>query len=554
MLDEIKEINVAELAADALEAAEDAGEFDFRETWRAVRTAVSPLAVAQESVVLGAELIKIAVGTSEIEPEKRDWRFKDDAWHSNGFYKRLGQSYLALCKCAKRVVNDDADWRTRERAKFALEVTTSALAPTNTLLGNPAALKKAFDTNGKSLVRGMKNFASDVRHNGGMPSMVDSSPFEKGENIAATPGSVVFRNDVLELLQYTPQTEEVYAIPTLLIPPQINKYYFTDLAPGRSLVEYAVQQGVQMYVVSWRNPHQDQGDWDLDTYVSALLEAIDAINSITGRKKLNTIGFCAGGITMSALLSYMAATNDKRVNAISYAVTLLDWSTPSMMGMLHSKKLINHARNKSRRKGIISGQDLGSVFAWFRPNELVWNYWVNNYLMGEAPPSFDILAWNADSTNLPASLHAQFLDIFMDNSMRVPGEIQVLGEAVDLSKITADAFVVGAIDDHLTPWKGCYETTQLLGSSSTFVLSNAGHIAALVNPPGNPKASYLAGPEPGADPVEWLDSAGKHSGSWWEHWSGWVGERSGDRIDAPTSPGNKQFPELDPAPGTYIHG
>ena len=554
MIGEFENIDIAALAADALEAAEDVGEFDFNETWKAVRKAVSPLAVAKESVVLAAELMKIAIGASDIEPEKRDWRFKDDAWDSNSFYKRLGQSYLAFCKGAKGVVNDDADWRTRERAQFALEVTTSALAPTNTLLGNPAALKKAFDTNGKSLLRGIKNFASDVRHNGGMPSMVDSSPFTKGDNLAATPGAVVFRNEVLELLQYTPQTDEVYAIPTLLIPPQINKYYFTDLAPGRSLVEYAVQQGVQMYVVSWRNPQKDQGDWDLDTYVSALLEAIDAINSITGRKKINTIGFCAGGITMSALLSYMAATNDKRVNAISYAVTLLDWSTPSMMGMLHSKKLIDHARKKSRRKGIISGQDLGSLFAWFRPNELVWNYWVNNYLMGENPPSFDILAWNADSTNLPASLHVQFLDVFMHNAMRHPGEFTVLGEAVDLGRITADAFVVGAIDDHLTPWKGCYETTQLLGGDSTFVLSNAGHIAALVNPPGNPKASYLAGPEPGEDPVEWLNNAGKHQGSWWEHWSGWVGERSGDKVDAPATLGNTRFPELAPAPGTYIHG
>jgi len=257
---------------------------------------------------------------------------------------------------------------------------------------------------------------------------------------------------------------------------------------------------------------------------------------------------------MSALLSYMAATNDKRVNAISYAVTLLDWSTPSMMGMLHSKKLTNLARRKSRRKGVISGQDLASVFAWFRPNELVWNYWVNNYLMGESPPSFDILAWNADATNLPASLHAQFLDIFMNNAMKNSGELQILGEPVDLSAIMVDAFVVGAIDDHLTPWKGCYETTQLLGGDSTFVLSNAGHIAALVNPPGNPKASYLTGPEPGEDPVEWLNNSEKHAGSWWEHWSAWVGDRSGDKIDAPATPGNKRHPELSQAPGTYIHG
>jgi polyhydroxyalkanoate synthase len=553
VIGDFKQIDVAALAADALETAEDVGELDVAQTLNAVRTAVSPLAVARESVVLGAELVKIAVGASDIEPERRDWRFNDDAWEHNAFYKRLGQSYLALCRGAKGIVNDDADWRTRERAKFAIEIATSALSPTNTLLGNPAALKKAFDTNGKSLFRGVKNFISDVRHNGGMPTMVDSSPFTKGGNIAATPGAVVFRNEVLELLQFAPQTDKVYAIPTLLIPPQINKYYFTDLAPGRSLVEYAVQQGVQMFVVSWRNPQNEQGDWKLDTYVSALIDAVDVINSITGRKKLNTIGFCAGGITMSALLAYMAAHNDKRVNAISYAVTLLDWSTPSMMGMLQSKTVINLARRKSRRKGIISGQDLGGIFAWFRPNELVWNYWVNNYLMGQAPPSFDILAWNADATNLPSGLHAQFLEIFMENSFRTPGQLEVLGQPVDLAQITADAFVVGAIDDHLTPWKGCYETTQLLGGESTFVLSNAGHIAALVNPPGNPKASYLLGPEPGEDAVTWLENAEKQNGSWWEHWSDWAGDRSGNKIKAPASLGNKRFPELGSAPGTYIH-
>ena len=553
MKSDFRDIDVGALAAEALEAANGVGEVDLRETWQAVRSAVSSLAVARESVALSAELAKIAIGKSDIEPEKRDSRFSDAAWKGNFFYKRLGQSYLAFCRGAKNIVNENADWRTRERAKFAIEVTTSALAPTNTLLGNPAALKKAFDTGGTSLVRGLKNFISDLRHNGGMPAMVDSSPFEKGKNIAATPGAVVFRNEVLELLQYSPQTEKVYATPTLLIPPQINKYYFTDLAPGRSLVEYAVRQGLRMYVVSWRNPGNDQGNWDLDTYVGALLEAVDAINSITGRKKINTIGFCAGGITMSALLAYMAATNDKRINAISFAVTLLDWSTPSMMGMLQSKKLIQIARRKSRRKGIIAGQEMESIFAWFRPNELVWNYWVNNYLMGEAPPSFDILAWNADATNLPAGLHAQFLEVFMENSFCTPGQAAVLGQPIDLSRITADAFIVGAIDDHLTPWKGCYETTQLLGGESTFVLSNAGHIAALVNPPGNPKASYLLGPEPGKDPVAWLDESEKHAGSWWEHWASWIGDRSGNKIDASESLGNKKYPVLHTAPGTYIY-
>ncbi len=545
---------VAERAAEALDAGEDAGEFDLKQTLKSLRAVVDPLAIAKETVKFGGELFKVAIGTSDIEPDKRDWRFKDESWHKNFLYKRLGQSYLAFCNGVYNVLGDGADWRTQERARFALNVTTSALAPTNYLLGNPAAMKKAVETKGMSLVRGAGNFVHDMRHNGGMPSMVDASPFVKGENIAATPGSVVFRNELLELIQYRPTTETVRSIPMLIIPPQINKYYFLDLAPGRSLVEFAVSQGIQMFMVSWRNPGKEEGDWNLNSYVGALLEAIDAVNSITRSRKVNTIGFCAGGITMSAMLSYMAAKDDDRINAIGYAVTLLDWSTPSMVGMLHSEKLSGLTKRRSKRKGIISGQDLGKVFAWFRPNELVWNYWVNNYLMGENPPSFDILAWNADVTNLPAGLHAQFVDIFLHNGLTKPGSVQVLGTPLNLGDITADAYVTGGITDHLTPWQGCYRTTRLLGSDCTFVLSNAGHIASLVNPPGNPKATYFTGPEPGDDPDAWQAEAEKKQGSWWEHWVEWVHQRAGEEKNAPKTLGNTKYAELESAPGTYIHG
>ena len=545
---------VAERASEALEAGEDAGELDLKQTLLSLGKVVDPIAVARESISFGAELVKIAVGASDISPDARDWRFKDETWHSNFVYKRLGQSYLAFCKGAKGILGDGADWRTQERAKFALDVATSAIAPTNYLLGNPAAIKKAVETNGKSLARGFGNFVYDVRHNGGMPRMVDASAFTKGKNIAATAGSVVFRNDLLELIQYRPTTDTVRSIPLLIIPPQINKYYFLDMAPGRSLVEFAVGQGIQTFMISWRNPSESDCDWNLDSYVSALLEAIDAINSVTRTKKINTMGFCAGGITMSALLSYMAANNDDRVNAIAFAVTLLDWNVPSQVGALQSEKLIRLTKKRANNKGITSGQDLGKVFAWFRPNELVWNYWVNNYLMGEDPPSFDILAWNADAANLPSGLHTEFLDIFLHNQLTKPGAVNILDTPLDLSSITADAYVTGATNDHLTPWKGCYQTTQLLGGDCTFVLSHAGHIASLVNPPGNPKASYYVGGKPGNDPNAWQEQAEKTQGSWWEHWAIWVNKRAGNEKNAPKTLGNKKFPELDTAPGTYIHG
>lgn len=547
-------LEVARRAAEALETGEDAGELDLKQTLLSLGRVLSPAAVVKETAILGAELFKVAIGTSDITPDKRDWRFKDEAWQSNPVYKRLGQSYLAFCRGAKGVLGTGADWRTQERAKFAVDVATSALAPTNTLLGNPAAMKKAVETRGMSLVRGLGNFVSDVRHNGGMPKMVDASPFVKGKNVAATPGAVVYRNELLELIQYRPVTEKVRSIPVLVIPPQINKYYFLDMAPGRSMVEYSVSQGIQTFIVSWRNPSASDCDWNLDSYVSALLEAVDAINSITRTKKINTMGFCAGGITMSALLSYMAANNDDRVNAIAFAVTLLDWNTPSQVGALQSEELIRFTKKRSRRKGVTSGQDLGIIFAWFRPNELVWNYWVNNYLMGENPPSFDILAWNADAANLPSGLHTDFLDIFLRNQLTRPGSVNILGTPLDLGTITVDAYVTGATNDHLTPWKGCYRTTQLLGGDCTFVLSHAGHIASLVNPPGNPKASYYVGSRPGNDPEAWREQAEKTQGSWWEHWADWVVKRAGNEKNAPRTLGNKKFPELEAAPGSYIHG
>jgi len=548
------EPSIGERAAQALEAGEDAGELDLRQTLFSLATVVNPVAVAKESISLGVELVKITVGTSNISPDKRDWRFKDEAWETNPLYKRLGQSYLAFCQSATGILGNKADWRTQERAKFAIDVATSALAPTNFLLGNPAALRKAVATRGSSLTQGFGNFVSDLRHNGGMPSIVDATSFKKGENIAATPGAVVFRNDILEIIQYAPTTDSVRSVPLLIIPPQINKYYFLDMAPGRSLVEFSVAQGIQVFMVSWRNPTEADCDWDLDSYVGALLEALDVINSITRTKKINTMGFCAGGITMSAMVSYLAASSDRRINSVSYAVTLLDWNTPSQVGMLQSETLVESTKKRSKKKGVTSGQDLGKVFAWFRPNELVWNYWVNNYLMGEAPPKFDILAWNADSANLPAGLHAEFLDIFLHNQLTKPGGVQVLGKPLDLASITTDAYVTGAINDHLTPWKGCYRTTQLLGGDSTFVLSHAGHIASLVNPPGNPKARYYVGGKTGPDAAAWQEQAQEVQGSWWEHWAKWIDRRSGNTKNAPKSLGNNAHPELEPAPGSYIHG
>ncbi len=504
---------------------------------------------------LARQSAEILAGTSKIAPERQDWRFRDATWNDNPAYKRLMQLYLAWSDEVQKTVDAaELDWRDAERARFTATVLTSAMAPTNVLLGNPDAMKRFLETGGASLGRGLGNFIGDVRHNGGMPSSVDTRPFKIGENIAATPGAVVYRDEVCEVIQYTPTTPTVKARPVLLVPPQINKYYFMDLAPKRSFVENAVAHGLQFFVMSWRNPGRAQRDWDLDTYAGAILNAIDAAREITGSDDVNLISLCAGGITSTTVLNHLAATGDERVRSASFGVTLLDFDVPAPIGMFDSKPVVSLSRLRSGSGGVLDGKTLGSVFTWLRPNDLVWNYWVNNYLLGKDPPSFDILAWNADSTNLPRKLHGQFLDVFSKNVLVQPGRMTVLGTPIDLSRITVDTYVTGATTDHLTPWRGCYRTTQLLGGDSTFILSNAGHIASLINPPGNPKAHYFAGPKPGAEPDAWLAGAVQQQGTWWEHWANWVSERSGDDRKAPSRLGSRRHKPLEDAPGSYVRG
>jgi polyhydroxyalkanoate synthase len=370
--------------------------------------------------------------------------------------------------------------------------------------------------------------------------------------LAVTAGAVVDRDACGEVIQYQPVTGMVRRRPLLIVPPPIGRFYFLDLRPGRSFVEYAVGRGVQTFMLSWRNPTPQQADWDLDTYASRALSAIDTVREVTGSPDVDVIGFCAGGIITTTVLNHLAFIGDDRVASASYAVTLHDFGQPAPISAFSSPRLLALARWNSRRAGVISARSMGAVFTWMRPNELVWNYWVNNYLMGNPPPVFDILAWNADGTNLPAALHLQFLRIFQQNVLCEPGGMTVLGTPVDLSRITVPTYVTGGVTDHLTPWQGCYRTTQLLSGPMTFVLSNAGHIQSLVNPPGNPKATYHAGGEPGPDPQQWLAESGKVSGTWWEHWADWLLERSGDQVAAPKMLGGGGHPARDQAPGLYV--
>jgi polyhydroxyalkanoate synthase len=519
------------------------------------RVAVEPGVVVTGAVETARQLVDVALGRSEVAPDPADKRFVDRAWASSPVHRRLLQAYLVERNALFRLVDDvELDHKSRERARFALSLVTEAAAPTNTLLGNPSALGKAWQTRGQSLVAGLRHLRHDLRHNGGMPSMVDTRPFNVGENLAVTPGQVIHRSELFELIQYAPAGSRTFRRPLVAIPPQINKYYISDLAPGRSFVEHAVAAGIPYFAVSWRNPTPAQRDWDLAAYVSACKEAIDVACDISATSDANVAGMCAGGITLACLLGYLAATGESLVNSATFMVAGLDIAGESTVGLLSSRASIEAARARSQRRGVLDGRDLARMFAWLRPNDLVWNYWVNNYLLGQNPPAFDILYWNADSTNLTAGLHSDFLDLLDSNGLARPGSLEVLGTPVDLGKVRCDAYVVAGATDHIIPWTAAYQTTQLLGGDSEFVLGSSGHIQAIVNPPGNKRSRFLTRPgPPPPDPLEWRAGATTCEGSWWDHWLRWLGERSGGERRAPGRLGNRRHPPIEAAPGRYVH-
>ena len=502
---------------------------------------------------LASAVLSALAGRSTLDPAKGDKRFCDPAWTENPLYRRLGQSYLAIEQAIHETVEDaDVDWPTRERARFAAGILASALAPTNTLAGNPTALKHAFDTGGTSLLRGGRNLLADLRHNRGMPRQVDASPFRVGGNVGRTPGEVVFRNEVLEIIQYAPSTPTVRSIPLLVVWSVINRYYVLDLAQDRSFIEYAVNQGLQVFVTSWRNPSQEHADWNLDTYAQALLDATDAIREITGSEQVGTVGLCAGGQLLAATMAHLTSQGDDRVAHAGFGVSQLDMSVPNVAGLALHPALHQAARGATETMGVVDGRAIAAVFSWLRPTELVWNQWVNNYLMGKEPPQYDILAWNNDTTRVSGAVQRDLLDMAVNNRLATPGGLTLLGTPVDLGIVETDTYVVGAETDHLVPWHGAYRTTQLLGGDSTFVLSGGGHIQHLVNPPGNPKAHYRTGPVAGPDPEAWLDGASRQQGTWWSHWAEWATARSGEERPAPTTLGSQQHRPIEAAPGQYV--
>ena len=517
------------------------------------QVARSPVLLIEQQTALVKDLVSVLMGSSDLAPAPADKRFIDVAWKSNRFYRQLLQGHLACVRALGGLVEgSELQGASKDRARFVVSLLTDALAPSNTLLGNPGALKKLFDSGGSSIVKGLQNMLHDLRVNKGMPAQVDTSAFELGKSLAVTPGAVVFRNPVLELIQYRPATPTVHARPHVMVPPQVNKFYIFDLSPGKSIIEFLVKSGFQVFAVSWRNPTPAQRDWDMDTYVKALLEAIAAVQAITGAEDVNLHGACSGAMTMAALLGHLKATKRALVKAATLMVAVLDNRADSQLGTFVTPKTVAAAKRNSAAKGVLEGEEMGRIFAWMRPNDLVWNYWVNNYLMGNPPPVFDILYWNNDSTRLAARFHSQLLDIFTGNLLTVPGALTVLGTPIDLSEVDCDKYLVAGVTDHITPWKGVFNSARAFGGSNDFIVSSSGHIQSLVNPPGNPKSKFLMNPDANGNADQWLAGATATVDTWWTHWSAWLAKRSGPQQTAPATLGNERYPPLEAAPGTYV--
>ena len=486
--------------------------------------------------------------------DDRDKRFADPSWDGNPGWFALRQAYLAARQLGEDLLAAGrGDPVTDQKAQLAVGLAFDALAPTNFLPTNPAALKRAFETAGASVAAGSRNFLDDLVHNNGRPRQVDTSSFELGGNLAATPGKVVFRNELMELIQYAPQTKQVHSVPMLASPPWINKYYIMDLAPGRSFLEWAVQHRRTVFAISYRNPDASMSGVTLDDYIiHGPKTALDVISDITGSPKIDIVGLCLGGAVTAMLAAYLTETGDDRIGSVTLLNTLLDYSEPGVLGAFADKRTIERLDAQMAKTGVMEGSTMAGTFDVLRANDLIFSYVASNWLMGKQPPAFDILAWNADSTRLPAAMHSFYLRSLYAQNQLAKGVMELAGQVLSLADVKNDTYIVGAINDHIVPWPGSYKSTRELGGTVRFVLSSGGHIAGIVNPPG-PKAWYETGEHSPKDPAQWRKAAERHDGSWWEDWTRWADARAG-RLAAPPKMGSDRYPALGGAPGEYVRG
>ena len=514
-----------------------------------------PFHSAHRILALGNQMARVVLlGETPYPPNPRDARFADPTWSLNPLYRRGLQAYLSWQHQVRQWIDEsELSQDDRARAQFLFSLINDALAPTNTLL-NPLAVKELFNSGGTSLLRGLGHLVDDLLHNNGMPRQTARDAFEVGRTVATTPGAVVFRNEMLELIQYKPMSEKQFSRPVLVVPPQINKFYIFDLSPTNSFVQYALKNGLQTFVISWRNPDVRHREWSLSSYVEAAEEAMNVCRAITGAREVNLVGACAGGLTIAALQGHLQAKRQiRRVASATYMVSLIDARIESPATLFVDEEALETAKRRSYQRGVLEGRDMARVFAWMRPNDLIWSYWVNNYLLGKTPPAFDILYWNNDTTRLTAALHGDLLNLFKHNPLAEPGGLEVCGTPIDLQKVTVDSFSVAGMNDHITPWDSVYRSALLLGGERRFLLSNSGHVQSILNPPGNPKSNYVEHDQLSSDPRAWYYDAQQHEGSWWPTWLKWIQERSGTERATRMELGNANFPAMEAAPGTYVH-
>jgi polyhydroxyalkanoate synthase len=488
-----------------------------------------------------------------VEPLPGDRRFRAAAWREQPFFALLKQSYLLYAEYLRELAHlaplPAADKR---RLEFATRQYLDAIAPTNFAATNPDVLATAVATEGASLVQGLRNLADDARK--GRISMTDERAFAVGRNLAITPGSVVFRNELIELIQYDATTPTVYKRPLVVVPPCINKYYILDLRPENSFVAHAVAQGHTVFVVSWRNipPELGQLTWD-DYLESGVLTAIRIAQAIAGSKTVNALGFCVGGTLLACALAVLAARKDAWVASATMLTTMLDYADPGEIGVYISREFLAAREPQLLAGQRVQGSELASAFASLRANELVWNYVVGNYLKGETPPAFDLLYWNGDSANLPGPMYLYYLrNLYLDNKLSTPAALTMAGAPIDLSRVSMPVYVYASRDDHIVPWRSAYRTTALVGGDTTFVLGASGHIAGVINPPQPPRRSYWTNDLITDVPDDWLARAQPVAGSWWPHWAQWLAEYGGTKHRAPQATGSETYPPLEPAPGSYV--
>ena len=482
-----------------------------------------------------------------------DRRFKAQEWDESPLHNYLKQSYLLSSRWLTGMVSDSTlDDATKAKCDFYTRQFIDSMSPSNFAATNPEVLKETVESKGQNLIKGLENLMQDMQK--GRITMTDESAFELGKNIATTPGSVVFQNDMIQLIHFKPLTEKVNERPLLIVPPCINKYYILDLSEHNSYVRYCLEQGNNVFIVSWRNPDESLGDKTWDDYLDeGTIPAIDVVRKITGAKKINGVSWCIGGTLIATTMAVLAAKRKKPFASMTFLTTLLDFSDPGELGVFIDESQVRAHEHKLAKGGVMPGKQMASTFSMLRANDLIWNYVVNNYMKGQTPPPFDILYWNGDSTNMTAAMYTWYLrEMYLENKLAKPNAIELCGVKVDLGKIDCPIYYMSAIDDHIAPWKTTFISTELLKGDMTFVLSGSGHVAGVINPANKNKRNYWINGELGKGADHWLETAESVPGSWWTNWDEWLKAQGGKQVDAPAATGSKDYAEIEPAPGSFV--